>query len=121
MPSITSEDSFPKVPMECIPTANVPVKGPRPVIGSKTKANINSGKALIIFKICFVTLLIVLIEVLLAAKKDTGKLKIAPITVPAQAINKDSATFGTILSIASCDKSRGNFAEISIHILPGAD
>jgi hypothetical protein len=58
---------------------------------------------------------------LFAAKKDTGKLKTAPITVPAQAINSDSATLGTILSIASCDKSRGNIAEISIHILPGAD
>ncbi len=78
--------------MECIPTANVPVKGPSPVIGSNTKANINSGNALIVFKICFVILLIVLIEVLLAAKKETGKLKTAPITVPAQAINNDSAT-----------------------------
>ena len=60
-------------------------------------------------------------EGLLAARNDIGKLNIAPITVPAQAIKRDSATFGTILSIASCDKSRGNIAEISIHILPGAD
>ena len=60
-------------------------------------------------------------ETLFAAKKDTGKLNIAPITVPAQAINKDSPTLGTILSIASCDKSNGNIAEISIHTLPGAD
>ena len=49
-----------------------------------------------------------------------GKLNKAPITVPAQAINKDSPTLGTILSIASWDKSRGNIADIRIHILPGA-
>ena len=49
IPSITSEDSLPKVPMECIPTANVPVNGPRPVTGSNTKANINSGNDLIRF------------------------------------------------------------------------
>ena len=109
------------MPIECIPTANVPVSGPNPVIGNNTKAKINSGNALIMFNICFVILLIVFSEVLFAAKKDTGKLKTAPMTVPAQAINSDSATLGTILSIASCDKSRGNIAEISIHIFPGAD
>ena len=106
--------------MECIPTAKVPVRGPKPVTGSSTNARINSGNALIIFNICLVTLLIAFIEVLFAAKKDTGKLKTAPITVPAQAINNDSATLGTILSIASCDKSNGNIADTNIQILPGA-
>ena len=104
-----------------MPTAKVPVRGPKPVIGSKTKASINSGKALMIFNICLVILLREFKDTLFAAKNDTGKLKIAPITVPAHAIKSDSATFGTILSIASCDKSKGNIAEIKIQILPGAE
>ena len=57
IPSITSEDNFPNVPIECMPTANVPVNGPSPVIGKKTNAKINSGKALIAFNICLVVLL----------------------------------------------------------------
>ncbi len=84
-----------------MPTARVPVRGPNPVIGKNTNARINSGKALIIFKICFVILLKIFIETLLAAKNEIGKLKTAPITVPAQAIKRDSPTLGTILSIAS--------------------
>ena len=87
IPSITSEESFPKVPIEWIPTARVPVKGPSPVIGKKTKANINSGNALIPLRICLITLLTVPIVILFAAKIDIGKLNIAPITVPAHAIN----------------------------------
>ena len=120
IPSITSEDNFPNVPIECIPTANVPVKGPSPVIGKSTKAKINSGKALITLSTCLVALLKEFKETLLAAKKDIGKLNIAPITVPAQAMKRDSPTFGTILSIASCDKSRGNIAVTSIQTLLGA-
>ena len=57
IPSITSEDSLPSVPIEWIPTAKVPVRGPKPVIGSKTKARISSGKALMIFNTCLVILL----------------------------------------------------------------
>ena len=59
-------------------------------------------------------------EKLFAAKNATGKLKNAPITVPAQAINNDSPTLGTILSIASWERSRGNIAVIRIHTLLGA-
>ena len=101
IPSITSEDNFPNVPIECMPTANVPVNGPSPVIGKKTNAKINSGKALIAFNICLVVLLTIPTATFWAAKKDTGKLNIAPITVPAHAINKDSKTLGIILSNAS--------------------
>ena len=43
IPSITSDESFPNVPIECIPTASVPVKGPKPVIGKNTKARINQS------------------------------------------------------------------------------
>ena len=120
IPSITSEDSFPNVPIECIPTARVPVKGPNPVIGKRTNARINSGNALITFNICLVTLLKVFNEKLFAAKNAIGKLKNAPITVPAQAINNDSPTLGTILSIASWERSRGNIAVIRIQTLLGA-
>ncbi|MBT6927235.1 MAG: hypothetical protein HN984_13585, partial [Marinovum sp.] len=45
IPSITSDDNLPNVPIEWIPTARVPVKGPNPVTGNNTKANINSGNA----------------------------------------------------------------------------
>ena len=120
IPSITSEDNLPSVPIEWIPTARVPVSGPKPVIGRKTNASISSGKALIIFNTCFVNLFNILKVTLFAARKEIGKLNSAPITVPAQAINSDSPTFGTILSIASLDKSRGNIAEINIQILLGA-
>ena len=75
IPSITSEESFPNVPIECIPTARVPVKGPNPVIGKRTNAKINSGNALITFNICLVTLLKVFNEKLFAAKNAIGKLK----------------------------------------------
>ena len=80
IPSITSEDNLPSVPIEWIPTAKVPVRGPKPVIGSKTKARISSGKALMIFNTCLVILLREFNDTLFAAKNDTGKLKIAPIT-----------------------------------------
>ena len=108
MPSITSEESLPSVPIEWIPIAKVPVNAPRPVIGKNTNAKINSGNALIIFRICFIIWLEwnVLIffdikdlnlidrEVLFADKKAIGKLNIAPMTVPVQAIYNDSNTLG---------------------------
>ena len=120
IPSITSDDSFPSVPIEWIPKANVPVNAPRPVIGRNTKASINSGKARIAFNICLVILLTAPTATFCAAKNETGKLKIAPITVPAHAINRDSNTFGMILSIASWLVSNGNIAPTSIPICLGA-
>ena len=63
-----------------------------------------------LLRICFITLCIDPIEILFAAKNEIGKLNIAPITVPAQAINSDSNTFGIILSKASLLKSKGNIA-----------
>ena len=101
IPSITSDDNLPNVPIECIPKASVPVKAPNPVIGRNTNAKINSGKALIAFKICFVILLTAPAATLWAAKNEIGKLKKAPITVPAHAIKSDSKTLGMILSKAS--------------------
>ena len=71
------------------------------VIGRNTNAKINSGKALIAFKICFVILLTAPAATLWAAKNEIGKLKKAPITVPAHAIKSDSKTLGMILSKAS--------------------
>ena len=70
--------------------------------------------------ICLITLLTEPIVILLAAKKDMGKLNIAPITVPAHAINKDSKTFGIILSNASVLKSNGNIAPTKVAICAGA-
>ncbi len=71
--------------------------------------------------ICLITLLTEPIVILLAAKKDMGKLNIAPITVPAHAINKDSKTFGIILSNASELKSNGNIAPTKVAICAGID
>ncbi len=57
---------------------------------------------------------------MLAARNDIGKLKKAPITVPAHAINKDSQTLGIILSKASSLKSKGNIAPTKMPICLGA-
>ena len=75
---------------------------------------------LIPLRICLITLLTDPIVILFAAKNEIGKLNIAPITVPAHAINKDSKTFGIILSNASELKSKGNIAPTKVAICAGA-
>ena len=60
------------------------------------------------------------IEKNLQRNYEIGKLNTAPITVPAHAINNDSATLGRILSIASELRSSGNIAPTNIAICSGA-
>jgi hypothetical protein len=91
MPSITSAVSLPSVPTECRPMASAPATGPRPAIGMKmAMASTISGKARMAFRIWRIMLDANPLETFRAPKKPSGSERMAPMTVPTQAISSDS-------------------------------
>ena len=86
MLSIDSVAHLPRVPIEWIPIARVPAQAPRPVIGMKITARINSGTARMTLNNCRTGVRTQPGATLWAAKKARGSERMAPMIVPIQAI-----------------------------------